>query len=383
MTEQSLEQLIDSLNKLVEDWLTKIKATDDLGVLEALRVEAMGKKGALSQAMRGLGALSHEERQEAGKALNGLKAQLSTALDEQFEGLKAAALENKLRQETMDVSLPPALPVIGKRHPITTVIEEIVTIFEKMGFSVAEGPDIDDDYHNFTALNFPAHHPARQMHDTFYLTDPATGKANEDRILRTHTSTGQVRTMEVQSPPFRVIVPGRTFRSDSDITHTPMFHQVEGMVIDKKTHFGHLKGCLRDFCADFFEIAEVPLKFRPSYFPFTEPSAEVDIGYRREGNNLVFGGTDSWMEILGCGMTHPNVLRMSGIDPDEYQGFAFGMGVERLAMLKYGIGDLRTFFDGDQRWLDHYGFSSLTTPSGITGVLRKLNAVRQKQGEPS
>lgn len=372
--DNSLSALINQITGLTESWLVQIEACDDLAALEVLKIEAMGKKGQLSVAMRGLGALSHDDRQEAGKALNEVKAKLGDALSSRLTLLEDQALGQKLQKERLDITMPSLRSEIGTQHPISKTIFEICEIFAKMGFSTVEGPDIEDDYHNFTALNFTADHPARQMHDTFYLVNEQTGVVDQNRVLRTHTSPGQVRTMKQQKPPIRVLVPGRTFRSDSDITHTPMFHQIEGLVIDKVTNFGHLKGCLKDFCAAFFEISEVPLRFRPSYFPFTEPSAEVDIGYSRKGNELIFGGKDAWMEILGCGMVHPNVLRMSGIDPEEYQGFAFGMGVERLAMLKYGIGDLRTFFDSDIRWLKHYGFSPFTPASGLNGLLRKLHA---------
>ncbi|MFK7866187.1 MAG: phenylalanine--tRNA ligase subunit alpha [Alphaproteobacteria bacterium] len=371
-TTDALNQLIDKINQLTQDWLGQINETDALDALEAIKIEATGKKGTLSQAMRGLGSLSHEDRISAGKALNEVKANLNTALEAKFSDLRAAALAEKLASEQIDISLPAPRHATGHIHPITKTIEDICDIFQKMGFSVFEGPDIEDDYHNFEALNFSPEHPARQMHDTFYLKNPDTGEADQNWLLRTHTSPGQVRSMQSQDLPIRVIVPGRTFRSDSDITHTPMFHQVEGIVIDKTTHFGHLKGCLSDFCEAFFEIEQVPLKFRASYFPFTEPSAEVDIGYERKDGQLIFGGNKAWMEILGCGMVHPNVLRASGIDPDLYQGFAFGMGVERLAMLKYGIGDLRTFFDSDQHFLSHYGFSPFTPASGLTGLMRRL-----------
>ncbi len=265
----------------------------------------------------------------------------------------------------VDVSLPVRPEAQGLLHPISQTLDEVIAILGEMGFAVAEGPEIEDDFHNFGALNIPPEHPARQMHDTFYLSEKDDGSR---LVLRTHTSPVQIRTMETTKPPIRIIAPGRTYRSDSDITHTPMFHQVEGLVIDKTTHFGHLKGCLVEFCSAFFEVANVPLRFRPSYFPFTEPSAEVDILCSRDGNTLKFGEGNDWLEIAGSGMVHPNVLRACNIDPDEYQGFAFGIGLERLAMLKYGIPDLRTFFDADVRWLRHYGFRPLEVPTLLRGL---------------
>lgn len=265
------------------------------------------------------------------------------------------------------MTLPVAPEAKGSIHPVSQVMDEIIAIFSAMGFSVAEGPDIEDDFHNFTALNFPADHPAREMHDTFFF------EPNEDgsrMLLRTHTSPVQIRTMMTEKPPIRIVIPGRTFRCDSDQTHTPMFHQVEGLVIDKETHMGHLKGTLEAFAKAYFEVDSVKTRFRPHFFPFTEPSAEMDIGYERVGNEIRIGQGEKWMEILGCGMVHPNVLKNCGLDPDEYQGFAFGMGVDRLAMLKYGIPDLRDFFAADARWLEHYGFDPLDTPSLWAGLSR-------------
>jgi phenylalanyl-tRNA synthetase alpha chain len=274
-------------------------------------------------------------------------------------------LDARLAEEAIDVSLPIRPEMAGRLHPITQTIDEAIAILGEMGFSVAEGPEIEDDFHNFTALNIPPEHPARQMHDTFYFPEKDDGSRN---VLRTHTSPVQIRTMVSGEPPFRIIAPGRTYRCDSDMTHTPMFHQIEGLVIDESTHFGHLKGCLLNFLSAFFEVDDLPLRFRPSFFPFTEPSAEVDIGCAREGGELKIGAGRDWMEILGCGMVHPNVLKACDIDPDKYQGFAFGLGVERMAMLKYGIPDLRTFFDADLRWLKHYGFVPLEAPSLVRGL---------------
>ena len=285
-------------------------------------------------------------------------------LDAKAAKLQELALQKRLETEKIDITLQPRPEAKGSIHPIRQTIEETISIFADMGFSVAEGPEIEDDFHNFTALNFPPEHPARAMHDTFYLPD-AAGKTGLDakRLLRTHTSTVQVHVMQTEKPPIRVIIPGRVFRSDYDMTHTPMFHQVEGLLIDKATHMGHLKGCLIEFCKKYFEVDELPTRFRPSFFPFTEPSAEMDIGCSRAGGELKIGAGEGFLEVLGCGMVHPNVLKNCGIDPNEYQGFAFGMGVERMAMLKYGIPDLRTFFESDLRWLRHYGFGPMEQPN--------------------
>ena len=357
----------DNLDQLRSELLGEVEAATTLDALEAIRVDALGKKGRITAQMKNLGALSPDERKEAGQALNQIKGAVADALNMRRESLADLELNAQLEAERIDVSLSARPEEMGRLHPISQTWDEIVAIFGEMGFSVAEGPDIEDDFHNFTALNIPPEHPARQMHDTFYLKGE-DGEADLERVLRTHTSPVQVRTMLNQKPPIRIIAPGRTYRSDSDMTHTPMFSQVEGLVIDKKTHFGHLKGCLLDFVRAYFEIDDVPLQFRPSFFPFTEPSAEVDIGCTRKGGDLKIGAGDDWLEILGCGMVHPNVLRACGIDPDEYQGFAFGMGIERIAMLKYGIPDLRTFFDGDIRWLKHYGFQPMEAASMIRGL---------------
>jgi phenylalanyl-tRNA synthetase alpha chain len=354
-------------NGLRDELLARVEAAPDLKALDEVRVEALGKKGRITEQMKGLGALDPEARKAAGQALNVLKEAVATAIDARKQGLERDALNAKLVDDRVDVSLPPRPEALGRLHPISQTLDEIIAIFGEMGFAVAEGPDIESDYYNFTALNMPPEHPARQMHDTFYMADDQGG-VDMTTVLRTHTSPVQVRTMEGQKPPIRIIAPGRTYRSDSDMTHTPMFHQVEGLVIDKKTHFGHLKGVLQDFCSAYFEIDNIPLQFRPSYFPFTEPSAEVDIGCSRKGGELTIGHGEGWLEILGCGMVNPKVLAMSGIDPDEYQGFAFGMGIERIAMLKYGIPDLRTFFDADLRWLKHYGFVPLEAASLVRGL---------------
>ncbi len=352
---------------LERDLAERIAAASDEAAIEAVRVAALGKKGAVSERLKGLGAMSPEQRTVMGPALNGLKDRITAAIAERRNTLKDAELSRRLAEERVDVTLPlRASPLeTGRIHPVSQVIDEITAIFADLGFSVAEGPDIESDYYNFTALNFPEGHPAREMHDTFFF------KAKPDRsrmLLRTHTSPVQIRTMERQKPPIRVVIPGRTYRYDSDQTHTPMFHQVEGLVIDQESHIGHLKWLLEEFCKAFFEVDRVKMRFRPSFFPFTEPSMEVDIGCKRQGNEIRFGEGDDWLEILGCGMVHPNVLRNGGIDPDKYQGFAWGMGIDRIAMLKYGMPDLRAFFDADVRWLNHYGFRPLDLPALYAGL---------------
>ena len=352
------------LKNLESELLKAIEAASDGAALEALRVEALGKKGKLTEMMKTLGKLDPEARKAMGAALNAAKDAVSVAIEAKQKVLAAAALAERLEKERIDVTLSPRPMGEGRIHPITQTTDEIVTIFAAMGFSVAKGPDIETDWNNFTALNLPPDHPARQMQDTFYMPEAADAVASHDkRVLRTHTSPVQIRTMMGQKPPIRIIAPGRTFRCDYDMTHTPMFHQFEGLVIDEKTNMGHLKGCLLDFLRAFFGIDDLPLRFRPSYFPFTEPSAEVDIGCSRKGGELKLGNYGDWLEIGGCGMVNSNVLRNCGIDPDVYQGFAFGTGIERLAMLKYGIPDLRTFFEADMRWLKHYGFVPLDIPN--------------------
>ena len=355
----------DDLDRLQIDLMAEIAGAGDMAALEVTRVRALGKKGDVTGLMKTLGNLAPDERKAAGQALNTLKDTLATAIEARKAALVEADLEARLANERIDVSLPARADDIGRIHPISQTIEEMVAIFGEMGFAVAEGPDIEDDFHNFTALNIPPEHPARQEHDTFYLPEDAPGGRP---VLRTHTSPVQIRTMQAVKPPIRIIVPGRTFRADSDATHSPMFHQVEGLVIDKTTHMGHLKGTLIEFCRAFFDIHDLPVRFRASYFPFTEPSAELDIGCSRAGGQLTIGAGGDWLEILGCGMVHPRVLQNCGIDPDVYQGFAFGMGIERLAMLKYGIPDLRTFYESDLRWLRHYGFMPFELPSLVRGL---------------
>ena len=358
---------MSDLETLETDLTAQITSAASEAALEEVRVAALGKKGAVSERMKTLGKMSPDERKEMGPALNGLKTRIADAIEAKKAELEEAALDARLASEKVDVTLPVAPEAKGSIHPVSQVTDEIIAIFSAMGFSVAEGPDIEDDFHNFTALNFPADHPAREMHDTFFFEPKEDGSR---MLLRTHTSPVQIRTMMTEKPPLRIVIPGRTFRCDSDQTHTPMFHQVEGLVIDKETHMGHLKGTLEAFAKAYFEVDSVRTRFRPHFFPFTEPSAEMDIGYERVGKEIRIGQGEKWMEILGCGMVHPNVLRNCGLDPDEYQGFAFGMGVDRLAMLKYGIPDLRDFFAADARWLEHYGFDPLDTPSLWAGLSR-------------
>ncbi len=357
---------MEDLTATSEQYRREIAAAQSPEELEQVRIRLLGRNGAVTGMMRQLGSLPPDERRSTGARLNALKDELTAALTAAGERLRRAALSNRLAGERADVTLPADPGEPGRIHPISQTIDEIIAIFGEMGFAVAEGPHIEDDFHNFTALNIPPEHPARQEHDTFYLPPRADGSR---LVLRTHTSPVQIRTMMHKPPPLRIIVPGRTFRADHDATHSPMFHQVEGLVIDRTTHMGHLKGCLIEFCRAFFGIDDLPVRFRPSYFPFTEPSAEVDIGCSRKGGELVIGAGGDWLEILGSGMVHPQVLRNCGIDPAEYQGFAFGMGIERVAMLKYGIPDLRTMYDSDLRWLRHYGFLPLDIPSPVRGAL--------------
>ncbi len=356
---------MENLEQLQRQALERVEAAENVEALEAARVRALGKKGEITQLMKTLGGLSPDERRAAGQALNRAKDKIAVAIEARRELLEAAALEARLATESIDVTLPARPGIVGRIHPISQTLEELVAIFGEMGFSVAEGPHIEDDFHNFTALNIPPDHPARQEHDTFYM--PGDGE-DDRKVLRTHTSPVQIRTMQTTEPPIRIIVPGRTFRADHDATHSPMFHQVEGLVIDEATHMGHLKGTLTDFCRAYFGVDDLPLRFRPSFFPFTEPSAEVDIGCSKEGGQLKIGAGSDWLEILGCGMVHPKVLENCGIDSTKYQGYAFGMGIERITMLKYGIPDLRFFYDSDLRWLRHFGFPPLEVPSLVRGM---------------
>ena len=357
---------MEDVGQLRSQLLAEIASAGDLAALEQARVAALGKKGRITELMKSLGALAPEARRAAGQVLNALKTELADAIEARRAELERTGLETRLATESIDATLPARPEPAGAIHPITQVMAEIIAIFGAMGFDVLEGPDIEDDFHNFTALNIPPEHPARQMHDTFYL---ATAEG-ASKLLRTHTSPVQIRAMQALKPPYRIIAPGRTYRCDSDITHTPMFHQVEGLWLDRATHMGHLKGCLIDFVRRFFEVGDVPARFRPSFFPFTEPSAEMDVACAREGGELRIGAGGDWLEILGCGMVHPKVLANVGLDPEAYQGFAFGLGIERAAMLKYGIPDLRTFFESDLRWLRHYGFAALDVPSLVEGLSR-------------
>ncbi|MCW5720927.1 MAG: phenylalanine--tRNA ligase subunit alpha [Devosia sp.] len=373
----SLEAQIETLRTELR---AAIAAADTEAALDAVRVAALGKKGSVSALLGTLGAMPPEERKSAGPAINGLKIDITGLVEARGTALKAAALDARLKAETLDVTLPlpPAPTAKGRIHPISQTIDEITAIFSDMGFSIAEGPDIETDYFNFTALNFPEGHPAREMHDTFFMKPGANG---EKKVLRTHTSPVQMRVMQrtnekpaasyltpPMDPPIRVVMPGRTYRNDSDQTHTPMFHQVEGLVIDKSSHIGQLRWVLEEFLKAFFEVPSVTLRFRPSFFPFTEPSMEVDVQCDRSGSEVKIGEGSDWLEILGCGMVHPNVIRNAGLDPDVYQGFAWGIDIDRIAMLKYGMPDLRAFFDADQRWIEHYGFRPLDLPTLFGGL---------------
>ncbi len=358
---------MSEIAELERKLLAEVAAASDEDAVEAVRIAALGRNGSITALLKTLGSMSAEERRVQGAAINALKDRVTAAIAERRAQLRAAALEARLNTESVDVTLPlretPA--EAGRIHPISQVIDELTAIFADMGFAVAEGPDIETDDYNFTKLNIPETHPARDMHDTFFFNPKPDGT---QLLLRTHTSPVQIRTMLSQKPPIRVIIPGRTYRVDSDQTHTPMFHQVEGLVIDKSSHLGHLKWILEEFCKAFFEVDRVKMRFRPSFFPFTEPSLEVDIQCRREKGEVRFGEGEDWLEILGCGMVHPNVLRNCGLDPDEYQGFAWGLGIDRIAMLKYGMPDLRAFFEADVRWLTHYGFRPLDFPTLAAGL---------------
>ncbi|KQS81306.1 phenylalanine--tRNA ligase subunit beta [Rhizobium sp. Leaf384] len=359
---------MSDLDTLQSTLLGEIASADSEAAIEAVRLSALGKKGSISELLKTLGTMTPEERQTRGAAINALKTVVGEAITTRKADLKDAAIAERLARETVDVTLPVrASPAErGRIHPISQITDEITAIFADMGFSIAEGPDIETDYYNFTALNFPEGHPAREMHDTFFFPPDESGAR---KVLRTHTSPVQVRTMEAQKPPIRIIIPGKTYRQDSDATHSPMFHQVEGLVVDTKANVANLRWVLEEFCKAFFEVDTVTMRFRPSFFPFTEPSFEVDIQCDRSSGPIVkFGEGTDWMEILGCGMVHPNVLRAGGLDPDVYQGFAWGMGLDRIAMLKYGMPDLRNFFDADVRWMSHYGFRPLDMPTLFGGL---------------
>ncbi|MHB9881102.1 phenylalanine--tRNA ligase subunit alpha [Pacificimonas sp. ICDLI1SI03] len=358
------------IDKESADWLSRIDAAATPADVETIRIEALGKQGAITARMKTLGKMTPEERKTVGAALNNMRQTVQDAIQTRKVTLEDAELDDRLAAESVDITLPVADRLPGHIHPISQVMDELAEIFADLGFAVKSGPEIEDDWHNFTALNIPEHHPARAMHDTFYF--PAEGEG-APKLLRTHTSPVQIRTMMSEAPPIRIIAPGRVYRSDSDATHTPMFHQIEGLVIDRDITMGHLKWTLETFVKAFFEVDDVVLRFRPSYFPFTEPSAEVDVGCSFAGGTLSIGGSGDeegreWLEILGSGMVNRRVIEMCNLDPNEWQGFAFGVGIDRLAMLKYGMTDLRAFFDGDLRWIRHYGFSPFSVPTLSGGV---------------
>ena len=342
-----MSEELENLEKQIEE---KISNTGTLDKLNSIRIEVFGKKGLITNHLKSLVELPENERKEKGKKINDLKKKIETLLQQKNKNLSDNEISQKLQKEEVDVTLSTRPAHEGKLSPITQTIAEVTKIFQKMGFETALGPDIEDDYHNFTALNIPPEHPARQLHDTFYI------KNKKNKLLRTHTSPVQIRTLEKKKPPLKIIAPGRTYRADSDMTHTPMFHQVEGLYLDTNVNMSQLKGCIMDFCKEFFEIDDLPVRFRPSFFPFTEPSAEIDIGCYKDKKNIRIGNGGSWLEIMGCGMVHNEVLKYCKIDSKKYQGFAFGLGVERFGMLKYGISDLRSFFDSDIKWLNNFGF---------------------------
>ena len=361
------------INALKTEITNEITAANDLKSLDEVRVTVLGKKGRITDLMKTLGQMDPEERKTKGAALNELKDEIADQIKSQERALKKQEMDQKLATETADVTLSVRPERKGTIHPISQTMEEMVAIFGAMGFEVAEGPDIEDDFHNFSALNFPPGHPAREMQDTFFLPDDPDEKGEyATKLLRTHTSPVQIRHMENNKPPYKMVCFGRTYRSDYDMTHTPMFHQMECLYVDKDVTMAHLKGCLTDFVRAFFKLEDLPVRFRPSFFPFVEPGAEVDIGYTKKPDGGIKlgkakdGEEQKWMEILGSGMVHPNVLKNAGVDPEEYQGFAFGCGVERITMLKYGIPDLRTFFECDTRWLEHYGFDPIDRPNSVT-----------------
>ena len=355
---------MSDLKKLKEEFLTKLKVKLNLSEINQIKSELFGKNGLISSEFKKIGTLAESERKKFASDLNVVKDELQDLINFKINEVENAEINKKLDKEKIDITLPARSFVRGKIHPVSQTIDEISSIFSEIGFSVEEGPDVENEYNNFTALNTPDNHPARDMHDTFYLDE------KKQKLLRTHTSPVQIRTMLKDKPPFKIIAPGRTYRSDSDQTHAPMFHQVEGLHIDKDINMGHLKGCLNYFIKEFFEVDKIKMRFRPSHFPFTEPSAEVDIGYEMKDGKIIVGEGNQWLEILGCGMVHPNVLKNVKVDPTKFQGYAFGIGIDRLAMLKYGINDLRAFFDCDYRWLNHFGFDPLDVPSNYRGLSR-------------
>ena len=355
---------MSDIKKIKDDYIKKLNQNLDLNSVNQIKTDLFGKNGLLSNEFKKLGSIASEERKQFAADLNSIKNELQNAILNKIQDIEIKEINLKLQNEKVDVTLPERTFSQGKIHPVSQVIDEISSIFSEIGFNVEEGPDVENEYNNFTALNTPDSHPARDMHDTFYLDN------NKEFLLRTHTSPVQIRTMLKDRPPFKIIAPGRTYRSDSDQTHSPMFHQVEGLHIDKDINMGHLKGCLNYFIKEFFEVDKIKMRFRPSHFPFTEPSAEVDIGYEVIDGKITIGEGDRWLEILGCGMVHPNVLKNVKVNPSKYQGYAFGIGIDRLAMLKYGINDLRAFFECDYRWLNHFGFDPLDVPSSYRGLSR-------------
>ena len=355
---------MSDLKKIKDELLLKLKSKLNLSEVNQMKSDLFGKNGLVSSQFKKIGTIAETERKKFASELNVIKDELQDLINLKIKEIENDEIGEKLQKEKIDITLPERPFVRGKIHPVSQTIDAISSIFSEIGFSVEEGPDVESEYNNFTALNTPENHPARDMHDTFYLDE------KKERLLRTHTSPVQIRTMLKDKPPFKIIAPGRTYRSDSDQTHAPMFHQVEGLHIDKDINMGHLKGCLNYFIKEFFELDKIKMRFRPSHFPFTEPSAEVDIGYEMKDGKIVIGEGDQWLEILGCGMVHPNVLRNVKVDPIKFQGYAFGMGIDRLAMLKYGINDLRAFFDCDYRWLNHFGFDPLDVPTNYRGLSR-------------
>ncbi|MGL3827415.1 phenylalanine--tRNA ligase subunit alpha [Candidatus Pelagibacter communis] len=355
---------MSDIKKIKEEFLNKLQDDLSLSEVNQIKSDLFGKNGIISLEFKKIGQIQESERKKFASDLNEIKNILQNQIDFKINKIEELEINEKLNKEKVDVTLPSRPYLKGKIHPVSQTIDEISSIFSEIGFSVEEGPDVENEYNNFTALNTPDNHPARDMHDTFYLDD------NKQKLLRTHTSPVQIRTMLKDKPPFKIIAPGRTYRSDSDQTHAPMFHQVEGLHIDKNINMGHLKGCLNYFIKEFFEVDKIKMRFRPSHFPFTEPSAEVDIGYEIKDGKIIIGEGDKWLEILGCGMVHPNVLNNVNVDSKVYQGYAFGIGIDRLAMLKYGINDLRAFFECDYRWLNHFGFDPLDVPSNYRGLSR-------------
>ncbi len=355
---------MSDLKKIKDEYLSKLKRKLNLSEINEIKSNLFGKNGLVSSQFKRIGSIDENERKKFASDLNVIKDELQDLINFKIIEIQNAEINKKLEKEKIDVTLPERTFVRGKIHPVSQTIDEISSIFSEIGFNVEEGPDVENEYNNFTALNTPDNHPARDMHDTFYLDE------KKERLLRTHTSPVQIRTMLNAKPPFKIIAPGRTYRSDSDQTHAPMFHQVEGLHIDKDINMGHLKGCLNYFIKEFFEVKKIKMRFRPSHFPFTEPSAEVDIGYELKDGKIIIGEGDQWLEILGCGMVHPNVLKNVKVDPAKFQGYAFGIGIDRLAMLKYGINDLRAFFDCDYRWLNHFGFDPLDVPTNYRGLSR-------------